>query len=1100
MRSTKRNAAAIAISMLLGAWLAMAVHAQDKPSSRAFYLPAVIEGTGSPRVIARAVDFSELLVSAGESRPADLASIRIWQVNRTGKLLKQVRWSYRPEEGQLVWAVEAIPLKETAEYRVYFKTTNARSQSAASQTAGDSALAPNIFSCGDFESTAPCWLANSPAERDTKVFHGGKASLRAGAGKGTSVQLGRNKDSLLCTEPQRAYRVSMYLKCQGRLLRTIAVHHYDQAGKLIRKDQMTGLLRGKRLGGDADRPNPEYDWTPVQFTVKGPPGAARMDVSLVLLGDEAGGSGSLWVDDVRIEPLDVDELTKIVDAATGHSCSTAATVVKGMKCFDFGTSDSAVFENFTPVTAEMLYEKARGFGFKDKSQKGRSSVYPDPLSCDLVACDGGKKYTFLVDLPDGDYRVWVLSGAMAGEGGYYEMRRSYQVQVSGGDSLRLDVTPANYHKEYYFRAYYDFLAQDDGLPVDVYQRYFRPLFREKFLIAKVRGGQLAVEVIPGQGASFSSAGFLNALAIFPAAKATEAQAYVEWINRKRARLGRIKEIVVPDTNPEPTPTAQEQQQGYIAFTRPWADVFRPTTRPLEEHRLGQLRMVAIAGQWEPAALCLYPLQELGDCRIAVSDLSGPDGATLPAKSVDVSVVRFFACRAQAISKIYAIDGYRREAELVLPGDRASIHAGVSREFLLTVNAPAGLPKGIYRGRIAITPENGKPSEVELAVLVIPLKILAPAGWHTSFRYTFPLSYDRYPFPEMIEAQRAMHLAELRHMRHFRNTSAMVNIGNWAWVDGQARNPVNDALRGSGGYAFNSTKAETFLRWFRQEIVPVYQAAGMTEAPIFMVHIVPQHGEIDPARCKAGQEFTQAMYTACKDLPLRLIYDFGGEWSNDGARGGEKAKFVYSWAKQAIPGIVTGSTLNGKYCLESVGYVDYVSLRTYMFSDSQVAEIRQKHGEAYVYGYSDRFSNGLYLWRVRARGNYLTEYYVRTAHGELFNDFDSSIADLAWSHALPSPDGPVPRVLLYTRAAGFLDALTLYTLEALVTKAKASGSDKARQLAADAERFVDELRAGLPDQYRKLDELGGVPTQSSMDKTRLAAALKAYDLQQALEER
>jgi len=1067
---------------------------EDKPA-RAFYLPLTVQGTGGPVVTARAVDFSELLAAAGESRAADPTSIRVWQVDRAGKLVKRARWNYRPDEGQLVWAVEAIPAKETAEYRVYFKTAGG-GPAVAPDASKAPDLLPNLLPGGDFESPSPCWLASNPAERDTKVFHSGRASLRMGGGKGTSVQLGRNKDSLLCIEPQRAYRASMVLKSSGRLLRTIAVHFFDQAGKEIRKDMVSGLLHAKRLGGHVDMDKKSYDWTPVAFAVKAPAGAVRMDLSFVLLADDAGGIGSLWVDEVRVEPLDLDELVRIVDLATGRSYSTAVAAVAGMKCFDFGPDGAPVFEGFTAVAGDTLYDKDRGFGFKDKSQKALNGTYPDPLSCDLVACDGTKKSTFLVDLRDGDYGVWVLSGINSS--GTYEIRCPYQIRVSGGDALAVEPTAANYHKEYLFRAYYDFLSHDDGLPVDVYERYFRPLFREKVLAAKVRGGQLAVEVVPGKSAAPAPAGFLNGLVIWPAAKAKEAKTYLEWLARKRARLGRIKEIVVPEPAPEPAPTPEEKDRGYIAFTRPWSAMFRPNTRPLEEQRLGQLRVVAIGGQWEPAALCLYPLQELGDCRIAVGDLAGPEGKVLPRSAVQVSVVRFFARRAQAGSKTYAIDGFRREGQLVMPGDTASVHAGTSRQFLLTITAAADLPKGVYKGQVRVTPEKGKPADVELAVLVIPLTIRPPEGWHTSFRYTFPGSYGQYPFPEMAPAAHKMHVAELRHMKHFRNTSAMVNIASWAWVDGAARRPVQDATKVGSGYGLNAAKMDAFLKWFKEDVVTAYREAGLTEAPIFYMGPVPQHGEVDPVRYKAGQEFLKAMFAGCKDLPLRLIYDLGGEWSNDGERGGRKAKLVYSWAKDAIPGIVTGSTLNGQYCLECIGYVDYVSLRTYLFSDALVRRIHETKGEAYVYGYPDRFSNGLYLWRMRGKGNYLTEYYTHMSHGELFNDFDTPFADLAWSHALPSPDGPVPQVLLYSRAAGFLDALTLYTLEALVAKAASGGSDQARQLAAEAKRFLDELRAGIPDEYKKIEELGLRPTPESMDKTRLAAALKAYDLQQALD--
>ncbi|WP_083964447.1 MULTISPECIES: OmpL47-type beta-barrel domain-containing protein [Metabacillus] len=78
------------------------------------------------------------------------------------------------------------------------------------------------------------------------------------------------------------------------------------------------------------------------------------------------------------------------------------------KKFDFGTGDSAVMEGYTKVTNETGYTAERTFGFADTSKvTATDRATSDPLKSDFTLT---VETSFIVDLPNGDYAVTVVTG------------------------------------------------------------------------------------------------------------------------------------------------------------------------------------------------------------------------------------------------------------------------------------------------------------------------------------------------------------------------------------------------------------------------------------------------------------------------------------------------------------------------------------------------------------------------------------------------------------------------------------------------------------------------------------------------------------------
>lgn len=74
--------------------------------------------------------------------------------------------------------------------------------------------------------------------------------------------------------------------------------------------------------------------------------------------------------------------------------------------YDFGTATSAVMSGYVGVHESKLYTQELGYGLT-QSVASRNRSGGDDLSNDFVL---GLSYSFLVDLPNGEYDVTVFSG------------------------------------------------------------------------------------------------------------------------------------------------------------------------------------------------------------------------------------------------------------------------------------------------------------------------------------------------------------------------------------------------------------------------------------------------------------------------------------------------------------------------------------------------------------------------------------------------------------------------------------------------------------------------------------------------------------------
>ncbi|XEC94550.1 fibronectin type III domain-containing protein [Paenibacillus tarimensis] len=99
-----------------------------------------------------------------------------------------------------------------------------------------------------------------------------------------------------------------------------------------------------------------------------------------------------------------------VEDAGGIGTGSNATAEPVVKKFDFGTQTSPVSEGYNQVHDSLLYSPTLGYGLDSQTasrDRGDAATTEDDMEADFVL---GMGFTFMADIPDGEYDVTVYSG------------------------------------------------------------------------------------------------------------------------------------------------------------------------------------------------------------------------------------------------------------------------------------------------------------------------------------------------------------------------------------------------------------------------------------------------------------------------------------------------------------------------------------------------------------------------------------------------------------------------------------------------------------------------------------------------------------------
>ncbi len=480
--------------------------------------------------------------------------------------------------------------------------------------------------------------------------------------------------------------------------------------------------------------------------------------------------------------------------------------------------------------------------------------------------------------------------------------------------------------------------------------------------------------------------------------------------------------------------------GYVLFDRDFERYVTPWTIPSEKERIKSLGHQMARNDFDPVTFCIYPLRDLGDVKVEVSDLTGPGGDRIASSDILVQVARNM--------KIRTGDGntYRIIPRLLERSNHATIQLGSSTRFWLTVHADSTLHAGSYTGMITIHPENEKPSLLPLTIEVLPVTLVPVPG----IDYGMCMSYEFF------------------------------ELDNKEWTPHEKRRIYDDGVASFRDYLNHGmttviTSSPYCFQWNRdgtprlEHLKAMLMAAGETgfNRPVFWYYghylqsAKGQHPgnirlydpKVHPAR---AESLAKTAMKLDRDLSAPPLYFMPADEPRIALR--QKITLELLGAIRKIPGAGTMCTTNigGKLLdIEDDSQVDRVllkpgekvrkSVRTVWEYNNTVVDCLNPGYSRYIYGY--------YTWRQDLDGmNSWGPATTENSRGNPYEDLDHEFPDYAITY--PHAGGPLATPNWEALREGIDDVRYIYQLELRC----ALKAEKHPSEVAEAVKFLDSIRA------------------------------------------
>ncbi len=777
-------------------------------------------------------------------------------------------------------------------------------------------------------------------------------------------------------------------------------------------------------------------WTRVNYQTVVPPGASTLILPTDLYVGEKSRPG---------RSLDIAHITRFVLNASDAKAAifldnlrlerdaSDRIPVPGLKAFSFGPVTSHPMHGFTAVTPSTLYTPERGYGLKNAQVwRAYDALQPDPLYQQGICIEKGG---FAVDLPNGNYHVFVNIDSPSGFWGEYQVFRKRSVIANG-----IPVVQETMDLPRFLRRYYRFSDVDDRPEDNTFDKYQRPYFQEKQFDVSVRDGQLSLQF---EGEGWANA--VSALVIYPAKEAANGRRYLANLEgRRRTYFDNYFKRVLPNGNrdrkgiiPVFAPTAAERAKGYALFVRDWMEDVPVNAIPRREEVGRALDTFASAGQEEPIVFSLYPLQDRGQVTVSVSDLTSSAGA-LPASAVKMGVVSHRLTRVTSEGTVYTI-----APRFILPRVSAPVRPGTTRTFWLTLHVPEKVHAGVYSGKVNLRFADGRTDSLPIHIRLFATRLeeldVAAGPWGSALDLPWFAS-------DLGDYRREMFRKSLAKMREYGCTtfSGIPTLEIRAWKDHvpeidftRADQEMSDAramgfrsvvINYNGGIGgFDNYKIDT----------SAMRAAGFESYTEFLSAIL----KIVDAHARASGWLPVA-YNLC-DEPI-------GDTAIADAAANARA-----WREAAPSGMLTtGATSVESTPLDEqrLALASALRIADLNLHDATVIQTLQTQGGAWAfYNGGDRWTYGAYMFKCAQQYGmkFRLSWHWNAAAGDPYYALDCREDDYAW--CVTNARRELIPAIYFDREirAGIDDYRYMRTLSHLVD---AKPSDPA---AADARRLLDE---------------------------------------------
>ncbi len=217
----------------------------------------------------------------------------------------------------------------------------------------------------------------------------------------------------------------------------------------------------------------------------------------------------------------------------------------------------------------------------------------------------------------------------------------------------------------------------------------------------------------------------------------------------------FKELPYTEKGQAITATAAEKGRGYIIFSRPITAPVYKRTVPQSWERIENIATFATPGEYEPLTFSLYPLRNIRNMRLKISDLrSGKK--VIGQKNLDLRAVTYWNIRYP----MYNSSGtYRALPELLERVNSINLQRKICQRFWLQVKVPSNSQPGLYHGTVTLY-ESGSARALKLPITfrVLSYKLQrAPDKRYSAYYY-----HPKYQFGGL--SGRALRRAQLNEFK------------------------------------------------------------------------------------------------------------------------------------------------------------------------------------------------------------------------------------------------------------------------------------------------------------------------------------------------
>ncbi|MDD4099382.1 MAG: hypothetical protein PHC30_11485, partial [Lentisphaeria bacterium] len=505
-------------------------------------------------------------------------------------------------------------------------------------------------------------------------------------------------------------------------------------------------------------------------------------------------------------------------------------------------------------------------------------------------------------------------------------------------------------------------------------------------------------------------------------------------------------------NHEPAPAGPaDVARGFQVFQRQEPGDVRPNSRPRSEELVREIADAMAPGCWSVQFFALYPLRDARQVRLAVSDLSGPDGARIAGDSIELRVVRTWPQLTDWNASTYHVI-----PEMLEEKASFDLTARLPQQLALRIPIPAGAVPGWYRGAVS-----GPVGEaVQVAVRVLPYALPEVRGM-TWGLYCDPIRWKIYSDDEIRHEMRLFREQGFNALMMYPLYDAVLTWENG--VLGVDFGRFRDYMRlyqeiGFDGVAVMSIQGmegalkrgmkldqveynDDFRQAFGDFLAALRRLGEEDGWPEYCVHTVDE-----PNARHGAEEATRT---------LRLVKEAGFETFNT-CYGAFVREVLDPWLDyRCYNNVGYGSTPNEAATTalreETLAAGDkFWQYATGCYTNSNLIE----DGNIY----SNRHLGGVLVWRAQFTGSYT--WTLLRAKNDPYNDFDG------WGHGerkeactvYPTPDrkGIIPTLQWEGIREGIYDHRFLTVLDGMIKAALASADPAVRARGEKAGQAREEM--------------------------------------------